>query len=168
MHEHTERDNEIIEGGNYITDQRIHRSQLDTHLSNRNNKRRFVYTIRCIDCKTTLCERGMRAMLLSNTNIHLYSTDTPMSTIQLAGHDYYTINCKCLIRDVGCSFCGNIIGYHITQPCEYCLKSKNNGHLWMFDTKAITTEKRYCQLGIPMRWENKTTIEREEEDIIIR
>ncbi|KAI8622034.1 hypothetical protein BC830DRAFT_1091257, partial [Chytriomyces sp. MP71] len=27
---------------------------------------------------------------------------------------------------------GNVIGYHVTQPCEVCLDSCNNGHFWMF------------------------------------
>ncbi|KAI8584851.1 protein FAM72, partial [Geranomyces variabilis] len=62
--------------------------------------------------------------------VELYSTDSPPSKVQLVEHDYMTRNCRCRIRDVACLGCGNVIGYHVTQPCATCLSSCNNGHFW--------------------------------------
>lgn len=49
-----------------------------------------------------------------------------------------THGCHCRIRDTACTCCGNVLGYHVSQPCDRCLESKNNGHFWMF--YAETTE----------------------------
>ncbi len=57
--------------------------------------------------------------------------------------DYTTDNCRCRINDVACLGCGNVVGYHVTQPCETCLESCNNGHFWMFQTDGVVpTERR--------------------------
>jgi len=81
-------------------------------------------------------------MLLADTRIELYSTDVPPLSVQLVGEDYMTQNCQCKIRDVACLTCGNVLGYHITQPCQQCMEACNNGHLWMFHTEAVTSEER--------------------------
>lgn len=43
---------------------------------------------------------------------------------------------------------GNVLGYHITQPCQQCMESCNNGHLWMFHTEAVTSEERLDPEGM--------------------
>ncbi|CAG8560759.1 3001_t:CDS:2, partial [Scutellospora calospora] len=88
----------------------------------------------------TYCES--RAMLLADTRVELYSTDVPPLSVQLVGEDYLTQNCHCKIRDVACLTCGNVLGYHITQPCQQCMDACNNGHLWMFHTEEVTSEER--------------------------
>ncbi|KAF9178601.1 Protein fam72a, partial [Haplosporangium sp. Z 11] len=62
--------------------------------------------------------------------------------VQLIDKDYTTSNCKCKIRDVACRVCGNVIGYHITQPCQQCLRAPNNGHFWMFHTDGVIGQER--------------------------
>ncbi|KAF8941789.1 Protein fam72a [Haplosporangium gracile] len=62
--------------------------------------------------------------------------------VQLIDKDYTTSNCKCKIRDVACRVCGNVVGYHITQPCQQCLKAPNNGHFWMFHTEGVVGQER--------------------------
>ncbi|KAJ2871846.1 hypothetical protein GGH93_004489 [Coemansia aciculifera] len=80
----------------------------------------------------------MRALLLADNRIELFSTDMPpMVRVQLVGADYTTRSCRCKIRNVACLGCGNEIGYHITQPCTECLKACNNGHFWMFLTESV-------------------------------
>ncbi|KAJ1668483.1 hypothetical protein EV178_000515 [Coemansia sp. RSA 1646] len=84
----------------------------------------------------------MRALLLADNRIELFSTDMPpMVKIQLVGTDYTTRSCRCKIRNVACLGCGNEIGYHITQPCPECLKACNNGHFWMFLTESVYPEE---------------------------
>ncbi|KAK3818871.1 MAG: FAM72 protein-domain-containing protein [Benniella sp.] len=72
----------------------------------------------CKSCLADVCMRGMKAILLADSRVELYSTDRPPK-----GTRY----CKCRIRDVACLGCGNTLGYHVTQPCESCLKACNNG-----------------------------------------
>jgi len=101
-----------------------------------------VCKLNCAHCDNSVCVRGMKAMLLADTRIELYSTDVPPLSVQLVGEDYMTQNCQCKIRDVACLTCGNVLGYHITQPCQQCMEACNNGHLWMFHTEAVTSEER--------------------------
>ncbi|KAF9373661.1 Protein fam72a [Podila verticillata] len=96
----------------------------------------------CRYCSAVVCLRGMKAMLLADTSVELYSTDHPPGSVQLIDKDYTTSNCKCKIRDVACRVCGNVIGYHITQPCQQCLKAPNNGHFWMFHTEGVVGQDR--------------------------
>ncbi|KAG9073067.1 Protein fam72a [Linnemannia hyalina] len=96
----------------------------------------------CRYCSAVVCLRGMKAMLLADTSVELYSTDHPPGSVQLIDKDYTTSNCKCKIRDVACRVCGNVIGYHITQPCQQCLKAPNNGHFWMFHTEGVVGQER--------------------------
>ncbi|KAF9562526.1 Protein fam72a [Mortierella alpina] len=96
----------------------------------------------CRYCSAVVCLRGMKAMLLADTTVELYSTDHPPGSVQLIDKDYTTSNCKCKIRDVACRVCGNVIGYHITQPCQQCLRAPNNGHFWMFHTEGVVGQER--------------------------
>lgn len=94
--------------------------------SNNNNAAPFnplkpVYKLLCRYCHNMVCARGMRAILLADTNIELYSTDIPATSydlsfslllvsithiihcsIQLMDKDYLTRTCHCRIRDVAC------------------------------------------------------------------
>ena len=47
----------------------------------------------CRSCGSLMCVRGMRAILLGNTEIELYSTDIPPEGVQLVYQDYRTENC---------------------------------------------------------------------------
>ncbi|KAG0003494.1 Protein fam72a [Entomortierella chlamydospora] len=106
------------------------------------NQSKTVCRMDCRYCSAVICLRGMKAMLLADTTVELYSTDHPPGSVQLIEKDYTTSNCKCKIRDVACRVCGNIIGYHITQPCQQCLKAPNNGHFWMFHTEGVVGQER--------------------------
>ncbi|KAI9491472.1 FAM72 protein-domain-containing protein [Zychaea mexicana] len=101
-----------------------------------------VYRLLCKHCRTIVCARGMRAILLADTKIELYSTDIPATSIQLMDKDYLTRTCHCRIRDVACRDCGNIIGYHVVAPCHRCLQAGNNGHFWMFHSDACQPQER--------------------------
>jgi FAM72 protein len=39
-------------------------------------------------------------------------------------------------------FSGNVIGYHVTQPCEPCMDACNNGHFWMFHCTEVSSKDR--------------------------
>ncbi|KAI8608852.1 FAM72 protein-domain-containing protein [Chytriomyces sp. MP71] len=109
----------------------------------------------CGHCRELLCRRGMKAILLGNTKVELYSTDTPPSGVQLVFDDYMTPNCLCRIRDAACLGCGNVVGYHVTQPCARCLESCNNGHFWMFKSEEIySTERSDGSSNKTLRWAN--------------
>ncbi|ORX70524.1 hypothetical protein DL89DRAFT_266727 [Linderina pennispora] len=102
------------------------------------SRSKSVCRLYCRYCHNNVCSRGMRALLLADNRIELFSTDMPpMLRIQLVGMDYTTRSCRCKIRNVACLGCGNEIGYHITQPCSECLKACNNGHFWMFLTESV-------------------------------
>jgi hypothetical protein len=86
-----------------------------------------VCNLFCSHCASNLCQRGMRAILLGNTSVELFSTDRSPFGVALVDKDYFTKNCSCRIRDAACLGCGNVVGYHVTHPCERCLEACNNG-----------------------------------------
>ncbi|KAJ9082363.1 hypothetical protein DSO57_1005228 [Entomophthora muscae] len=123
-------------------------SQEDTHVPLPNHFRgKTVCKLYCNTCSTLVCNRGMKAMLLADTKVELFSTDSPPRLVQLVYNDYLTPNCLCRIRNVACLVCGNIVGYHITQPCAKCMDSCNNGHFWMFHTEGVFSEERQDPSG---------------------
>ncbi|KAI9250273.1 FAM72 protein-domain-containing protein [Sporodiniella umbellata] len=102
-----------------------------------------VYRLTCKHCHTIVCARSMKAILLADTRIELYSTDTPSQSMCVLDKDYLTRSCHCRIRDVACLKCGNVIGYHVVSPCVECLEACNNGHFWMFHSSVCDpTERR--------------------------
>ncbi|RIB25510.1 FAM72 protein [Gigaspora rosea] len=117
-------------------------TQLQDNDPNIRSRSKAVCKLNCTYCDSRVCVRGMKAMLLADTRVELYSTDVPPLSVQLVGEDYLTQNCHCKIRDVACLTCGNVLGYHITQPCQQCMDACNNGHLWMFHTEEVTSEER--------------------------
>ncbi|KAI7830733.1 protein FAM72 [Gamsiella multidivaricata] len=96
----------------------------------------------CRFCETIICERGMKAQLLADQSVALLSTDDAPQSVQLVGDEYKPTNCMCKIKDTACLVCGNVIGYHITQPCEKCLNADNNGHLWLFHPEYVFSAPR--------------------------
>lgn len=91
----------------------------------------------CRYCCAPVCNRGMKAILLADSGVELFSTDSPPPTVGFIHEDYVTEKCMCRIRDVACLSCGNQVGYHVTQPCKACLNSCNNGHFWMFHKEHV-------------------------------
>ncbi|KAG0341131.1 Crossover junction endonuclease mus81 [Podila humilis] len=102
-----------------------------------------VVRMACRFCESIICERGMKAQLLADQAIGLFSTDdAPQS--------------------------GNTIGYHITQPCEKCLMAENNGHLWLFHPEYISSGPRVDpMLARQMRWEDLPSPEQDFDTLSI-
>ncbi|XP_026938626.1 protein FAM72A isoform X2 [Sagmatias obliquidens] len=99
---------------------------------------RRVSILCCKFCKQVLSSRGMKAVLLADTEIDLFSTDIPpTNAVDFIGRCYFTEICKCKLKDIACLKCGNIVGYHVIVPCCSCLLSCNNGHFWMFHSQAV-------------------------------
>jgi hypothetical protein len=97
----------------------------------------------------------MKAILLADTKVELYSTDSPpCGDVAFVNADYATDNCRCRIHDVACLGCGNVVGYHVTQPCDSCLDSCNNGHFWMFHLEGVVPSERPDSSGSgkPLLW----------------
>uniref|UniRef100_A0A9J7ZRU9 Protein FAM72A n=1 Tax=Cyprinus carpio carpio TaxID=630221 RepID=A0A9J7ZRU9_CYPCA len=129
-------------------------------MSTSNFKNKCVTQVNCIYCDSLLCMRGMKAVLLADTEIELFSTDIPPNrTVDFVASYYSTESCKCKLRDIAClkwcfclsgSFCtfsGNVVGYHVVAPCKPCLLSCNNGHFWMFNSEAVSTINRLDATG---------------------
>ncbi|KAI9301458.1 FAM72 protein-domain-containing protein [Cunninghamella echinulata] len=108
---------------------------------------KLVYNLFCRHCNNNVCTRGMKAILLADTQIELYSTDIPTPSTHLMDKDYLTHTCSCRIRDVACLDCGNIIGYHVVSPCKQCLSACNNGHFWMFHSDVCQPIERKDSTG---------------------
>jgi hypothetical protein len=123
---------------------------------------KVVCQLNCRHCTRYLCSRAMKAILLADAKVELYSTDLPpLGDVEFVNTDYVTENCKCRIHDVAClgwyvfvklNSSGNIVGYHVTQPCERCLDSCNNGHFWMFQTEGVVSEDRTDSSDKPLLW----------------
>lgn len=111
-------------------------------------RRKHVIQLDCKYCGNTVCSRGMKAILLADTAVELYSTDLPPThAVDLVFDAYGTEKCRCKIKDVACLGCGNVVGYMVVQPCSVCLESCNNGHFWMFHSDAITGHDRLDHTG---------------------
>lgn len=105
-------------------------------------RNKIVYQLECAYCCQRVCHRAMKAILLADTKIELYSTDIPPAQLVLMDEDRMTQGCHCRIRDTVCVGCGNVLGYHVSQPCSRCLDAKNNGHFWMFYSETIRPAER--------------------------
>ncbi|XP_006000446.1 protein FAM72A [Latimeria chalumnae] len=131
-------------------------------------KNKCVSVLCCNFCDHILCTRGMKAVLLADAEIELYSTDIPpTSSVDFVGSCYSTEGCKCKLKDIACLTCGNIVGYHVVAPCKPCLLSCNNGHFWMFHSKAVSAFNRLDSSGMNLLlWGNlPETEESENEDL---
>lgn len=71
---------------------------------NNNNalRNKIVYKLNCTYCKASVCERAMRAILLADTKVELYSTDIPPKAVVTMNEDRMTGGCNCKIRDTVC------------------------------------------------------------------
>jgi len=105
----------------------------------------------------------MRAILLADTKIELYSTDIPPTSARLLEVDRETPGCQCRIRDSACGGCGMILGYHVSQPCVKCLEANNNGHFWMFNSEGISASERKSNWGTLINWSELTPMRELEE-----
>ncbi|KAG0254623.1 Protein fam72a [Mortierella polycephala] len=115
-----------------------------------------VCRLTCKSCLSDVCMRGMKAILLADSRVELYSTDRAPRGVQLVYDDYRTRSCKCRICDVACLGCGNTLGYHVTQPCEPCLEACNNGHFWMFHSDGVSCTERY----LPKTYSTRASLSR--------
>ncbi|KAJ3412777.1 Protein fam72a [Chytridiales sp. JEL 0842] len=137
------------------------------NLTMRNQFRgKVVCNLRCGECEMVVCQRGMKAILLADTNVELYSTDLPPKCTALVNEDYMTRNCQCRIRDVACLNCGSVIGYHVTQPCESCMSSCNNGHFFMFNADQVKSSDRMSSDGTKaLLWADLPRAEKDVEKV---
>ncbi|XP_013378540.1 PREDICTED: protein FAM72A isoform X2 [Chinchilla lanigera] len=89
-------------------------------------------------------------------------------TVDFIGRCYFTEICKCKLKDIACLKCGNIVGYHVIVPCSSCLLSCNNGHFWMFHSRAVYGINRLDSTGINfLLWGNLPEVEEStDEDVL--
>lgn len=120
----------------------VRRSQVTPASLHPSFRSKTVVKLDCRYCGSLLCKRGMKAILLANVRVELYSTDTVPTNVQLVNDNYATTNCMCKIRDVACLGCGNVVGYHVTAPCQVCMSSNNNGHFYMFFDEGVIGNDR--------------------------
>ena len=66
-------------------------------------RNKIVYKLNCAYCKIPVCDRAMRAILLADTKIELFSTDIPPKAVVTMNEDKMTSGCNCRIRDTVCS-----------------------------------------------------------------
>ena len=66
-------------------------------------RNKIVYRLQCLYCTTPVCERAMRAILLADTKVELYSTDIPPRALKTMDEDRLTQGCNCRIRDTVCT-----------------------------------------------------------------
>ncbi|KAJ8258282.1 hypothetical protein COCON_G00172940 [Conger conger] len=135
-------------------------------MSTSNFKNKCVSEVSCIYCDSLLCTRGMKAVLLADTEIELYSTDIPPNrTVDFVASCYSTDSCKCKLRDIACLKCGNVVGYHVVAPCKPCLLSCNNGHFWMFNSDSVSTVNRLDSSGLNLLlWGDLPELEGSEDE----
>lgn len=74
-----------------------------TNRSNNALRNKIVYKLNCAYCKNPVCDRAMRAILLADTKIELFSTDIPPKAVVTMNEDKMTSGCNCRIRDTVCS-----------------------------------------------------------------
>ncbi|KAJ3389205.1 Protein fam72a [Lobulomyces angularis] len=142
-----------------------------------------VCQLSCKYCGNGVCRRGMKAILLADMAVELFSTDMPPSGVSLVNEDYQTRKCFCRIRDVAClgwyefniliqilikivKYSGNVIGYHVTQPCQSCMDACNNGHFWMFHVDHVNSTERMNSSGTKtLLWANLTRADADVEKV---
>ncbi|KAL8589394.1 hypothetical protein ACOMHN_021546 [Nucella lapillus] len=104
---------------------------------------RIVYILECRACGEEVSRRAMRAILLADKRIELFSTDFPdCNAIGVVPDIFTTAHCYCKIQKIACRCCGSEVGYHVLTPCKKCLGSCNNGHFWMFDSDGVVSSGR--------------------------
>ncbi|EPZ34943.1 Protein FAM72 domain-containing protein [Rozella allomycis CSF55] len=142
----------------------LRQTMINQHNISPHFRQKVVCKLRCRHCSRTVCMRGMKAILLADSNVELFSTDLPPKGVQLVEEDYMTTNCRCKIRDLACLTCGN--------PCETCLESCNNGHFWMYISEGVIPEDRVdCSSGnillYPLLWAHLPLSEHDSEATLV-
>ncbi|KAM6041274.1 protein FAM72A isoform 2-T2 [Theristicus caerulescens] len=102
---------------------------------------RCVAVLCCRFCQQVLSSRGMKAVLLADTDIDLYSTDIPPSgTVDFIGSCYFTEICKCKLKNIACLKCQAVFGINRLDP------SGVNVLLWgnLPDLEESTDEDMSC------------------------
>jgi hypothetical protein len=107
--------------------------------------------------------RGMKAILLADNSVELFSTDEPASCYTaLVNEPVVTGKCRCIIKDVACLICGNVVGYAVIIPCRPCLDACNNGHYFMFNSNTVYATERLDQTGTEiLQWGDLPTVDDE-------
>ena len=120
---------------------------------NDDDSSRNAYTLSCKCCANVLTRRGMRARLVADARVHIWSTDeqpkyqsqlgsTAYDSVKLVGEKYATTTCQCQLMysrsswhidddsDIACARCETVVGYHIagSKPCDTCSRSNHNAH----------------------------------------
>lgn len=88
-----------------------------TNRSNNALRNKIVYKLNCAYCKIPVCDRAMRAILLADTKVELYSTDIPPKAVVTMDVDKLTSGCNCRIRDTVCS--GWYFKIYIVDECLF-------------------------------------------------
>lgn len=127
-----------------------------------------VHSLECTQCGSTVCRRGMSAVLLANSDVQLFSTDCPeIREVATTANLFQAENCECWLVNMACVQCGNCLGYNVRWPCRDCLSSSNNGHLWMFYVNSITSYERLDHKGEEvLSWGNLNADEIEYEQLL--
>lgn len=103
-----------------------------------NSESRTVYTVTCPYCTSCLSERAMRANLLPSPTFELMLSASQITPIvQPSSPPRSSISCECLVRDMGCGTCGNVVGYHVETVCTWCSRAGHNGHRYVFLPKSV-------------------------------
>lgn len=126
-----------------------------------------VLCLHCKHCMRTLCVRAMKAILLADAKVELYSTDSKPCNVQLVLQPYRAKSCRCYICDFGCLSCGTTIGYNVVKPCSSCLDSCNNGHMWMFFKDSIFCSLRRDSKLVIINWGQLCVPEQDTETTLI-
>ncbi|CAC5406945.1 Protein FAM72B,Protein FAM72A [Mytilus coruscus] len=127
-----------------------------------------VFTLQCNQCESTVCRRGMSAVLLANAEVQLFSTDCPeICDVATTTNLFLAENCDCWLVNMACINCGNCLGYNVRVPCRDCLSSSNNGHLWMFYVGAVSSYERLNYKGEEvLLWGNLNEDEKKYEQFL--
>ncbi|MEE6493562.1 hypothetical protein FKM82_016888 [Ascaphus truei] len=130
-------------------------------------KNRSVSVLCCRFCQQGLSVRGMKAILLADTNQEMYSTDIPPTqAVDFVGSCYFLEACRCKLKNVACLKCGNVVGYHVVTPCQPCLLSGNNGHFWMFHSRSVCSINRLDPSGMNvLLWRDLPETDEKQEEL---
>ncbi|KAG0236933.1 Protein fam72a [Actinomortierella wolfii] len=111
---------------------RVHYSRGEDYQSSQQRQIGLKEVVRmaCRFCEVLLCERGMKAQLLADQTIGLFSTDDePITFLESQ-----------FFMDIGNSD---------------CLSAENNGHLWLFHPEYIHCSPRFDPVfARPLRWQD--------------
>lgn len=94
---------QILRGSSGIQNTTGINPSVTNHRVNNALRNKIVFKLKCAYCKIPVCDRAMRAILLADTKVELYSTDIPPKAVVAMDEDRMTAGCNCRIRDTVCS-----------------------------------------------------------------